>query len=348
MTMIKYTSIKNLYNFDESMFEGDISKIKGVALNKIDGSNFGIEIKDCMDLLDDAFIFTDLKGFGYRIQSRNNMLGEGHNHYNVDNLIRQYDDGLLRIVRFLVKWYAGTNLKIKRIVFFGEVYGGYYKTNITKDQFQIRSSKKVQGRVSYTPNNELTFFDIYVEREDEGFYLNWWLVKNLFDDAKIPYPTIMKEESLWELMRFDPKFEDPEYKKFNLSKIENNFSEGIVIKPVKELKYRNERFIFKNKIEDFQERTQKKKEPRAEIEEKYLDVINFITENRIHNVYSHIVDVPKQYESIPIILKEFVSDVLKDYIKEYNLELDEKDEKSIRKYINNKSILLIKKFLRSE
>jgi len=92
----------------------------------------------------------------------------------------------------------------------------------------------------------------------------------------------------------------------------------------------------------------KTQKPPVEFSEKYSELLDkvedYVTENRLDNVISHIgeVSVPKE---VGKLLGLFSKDILEDFLKEYSsdfYDLDKNEQKAFTKQLNQLSLRVIK------
>ena len=123
-------------------------------------------------------------------------------------------------------------IKGEIIIVYGEFFGGKYPhPNISQDEKSI----PIQYGVFYTPTNEFLAFDLF-DGED---FMDFDLMVELFKENEIPYIKELKRGNFDDIIEYDPKFESTiptEY--FGLPQLPNyeNLAEGVVIKPIKNLR----------------------------------------------------------------------------------------------------------------
>jgi len=201
---------------------------------------------------------------------------------------------------------------------FGENCGGEYKHEKVEP---IKTAMKIQHGVWYSPDNQFLAFDIMVNEEFvSGREFDMYC--KLFD---IPYLPILFRGTFDECLEYNPLFESLVYQQFNLPKIDNNFAEGVVIKPDKPKWFHNKtRVILKNKTEKFKEvsRNRNKEKKQCKFEDLSPEFHNLVTEmekyvtpNRLVNVLSKMGDITdKDFRKI---IKELSTDVMKDFLKDF-------------------------------
>jgi hypothetical protein len=91
--------------------------------------------------------------------------------------------------------------------------------------------------------------------EDEPEYLDWDVLEEFISHTSFQTVPIIKKGKLSELTLLNPKFESEVYKIHSLPKLESNYAEGLVIKPVTNIYIgkSTERLIWKFKNPSFSE-----------------------------------------------------------------------------------------------
>jgi len=126
------------------------------------------------------------------------------------------------------------------------------------------------------------------------------------------------------VIKYNNEFESGIYKLFNLHEIENNICEGVVIKPIVDLKMGESRVILKSKNEKFMEKAkapkQKVKKELSDDDKNFLEeVFKYITENRLNNVLSKMCELTEK--DFGKLLKEFQKDIEDEFVKDFGLEV---------------------------
>lgn len=321
MIFKSYTDIENSYNekFINQIreYKFDSPDIEWVAEVKIDGSNF----QCCLDC-DDKFI----------VGTRTRLLGENADFQGYERAMRNMS---VESNLYKIKEQIKSDLNILSpfgLRVYGELCGGMYRH---PDVEKVKGAVKIQGRISYHPDNvwipfDMEIFDqenniIKVFSQDEAF--NYCMSVNL------PYTLIVKRGTFDELINLPNDFIDPIGNiLFNLPTIETNITEGLVIKPNKPLKFGNgSRVMVKSKNEKFKERMNKApKEPKEivpmnELEKKYFEIYReFITESRLMSVLSKVGKV--NTKAFGQIMGLFIKDLYNDFDKEYAEEIKQLED----------------------
>jgi len=118
--------------------------------------------------------------------------------------------------------------------------------------------------------------------------------------------------------------------------------------PVEDLYFRDKsRVAFKNKNKKWEEKTKAPKKQLKEVNEAIKPIVEeismYVTENRLRNVLSHIGEITNK--DFGLLNKEFIADVMKDYIEENGNDalnvLAKKDRKLINKNVGKQTAQLI-------
>lgn len=341
----KFTEIDNSYNEKKltNIRQYVNSNLQWVVTEKIDGENASINISsEGIRIGKRSSLFPVGSKFGKVLEVAETNAVSFKNAYN--HIINKYSNN-----EFVNK----ESFKILSVNFFGESFGGIYPhENVEK----ITDSKKIQGRVFYCPHNDFLIFDIAIVFEDgekniKNHYLDFTEFEEICNRFNLPYILPLAFGSFDECLNYNVNFLTTIPFYYNLPEIENNFSEGVVIKPIEEQRFGNgERVILKKKSEKFSEK--KKFIEITNIKDNYSqELVNamsltnlYINENRLMNIISHFGDITNK--DFGPILKEFSQDVFKDLYKECDTSiniLDKKDLKFLTKYINNECSKLMKK-----
>lgn len=166
-------------------------------------------------------------------------------------------------------------------------------------------------------------FDILINNQT---FLPLSICNEYLSNVQIPICPILVKGTLRECLKFSPKFLSEVAKSFGYN-FENNFAEGLVIRPFEEeiiLAKNSERVIFKNKYELFSEnmKCRSYKEPReienkgtlsewiSEIKEKYINL------NRYNSLVSKIGLEEVEMKNFGKILGMYLNDILNDFVKD--------------------------------
>ncbi len=317
--------------------------VEFVALEKIHGTNF-------------SFI-TD--GNNVSCCRRSNIINPDENFYCWEIILEKYKPNIIELFN-LVK--QNLNLNICQIQLYGELYGGSYPGIENK-----KKAKRVQKGVYYSNSNEFACFDLKYwglnltpgsnlnPNSDENIkYLDWENLEKIAGLAKIPIVPIIQKGSWEQISKLNPKFESEVYKRHQLEKIDSNWAEGYVIKPLKEIYLddkKQERLIWKFKNPSFLEviKTKCTDQVGSKLDPKLDPSLNlliklqeYVNSNRYDNVVSKVIDGT----SVSTIVELFYNDVWVDFIGDLESEqiiLDDEDKKACGSKLRG----LANKFVRS-
>ena len=343
MKFEKYNDIENGYR---ERFINEIRKTVPsdevfVALNKIDGSQFSFYVDDNE----------------VRVSKRSCLINSKDNFNGSDKIFEKYHDRMKDLLEIVRENYRSYNLKfpyvIQSIVVDCEIFGGSYPHPEVE---RVQGAKVVQGRVFYTPFNDIAAYDLRIgyginDGDFEYQYLPWDLAMRFLMMCDIPMTTTMASGTLDQMLNLNPEFLDPTYIRYKLPLIENNFSEGYVIKPLHQEYKTNhgERVIFKHKNPKFAEKSKKTK-VKTEIEmseeaQNYLDeIISHVSDSRFASVASKLTDEEKK--NFSLLMKEMASDTLKDFGKDnpnWQDSISKAEEKNIMKTLNKAIATIVQK-----
>jgi len=322
-----YSDIENSHNgkFVKKVREAgyDDPSIEYICFNKIDGSNFQCSIDELGNFV---------------VGSRSNLIGRDENFQGHRRVMKNLEvkEKLTKMKSIISNDFSITQPYILTV--FGELCGGMYRHPEVE---KVKGAVKIQGRVDYHPDNMWVPFDIYIREPGEDnktkFILDQDDVVKYCKMVELPYEIEMFRGTLDECLNFPLNFTDKTGNiLWGLPIIEENISEGVVIKPNKAIWIGNERVIFKNKTDKFKERkapkTQKAlkvEEPLNELEKKYFDIASeYITESRIMSVISKINILDIDDKMFGMIFGMFIKDIWKDFDKEYADEIKEIEDKT--------------------
>ena len=334
MKFKKYPSIENSYREKQI----DQIRVHGYASNdiiycvteKIHGSNFGVYVD----------------GAGVDFASRNNMLNEDNAKafYKFDSIRRRVTKDVKEVFNHVKR----INNDTESIIVYGELFGGHYPH---PDIPKTKNVAQVQKGVYYSPNLEFSVFDIWVVTKDRGFFMNYNDMSMVCLLNDVDYCEIIFAGTFDKCLEYPNDNESGIPDKYNLPEMDDNVSEGVVIKPLQPLYYRNgERVILKNKNLKFSEKNSEKRvlKPIAELSEEMQTTLagldQYITENRFDSVDSKLGGLEKR--TIGNYIKEFVHDVFVDANKDGIIphHLEKSEQKILNKFVSEgvKKIILPK------
>ena len=243
----KYVHIENLHQCDKlldkiRLAHFDNPEIKYGCFRKIDGSNVQLEI--------------DQDGH-FKAGSRNQELDLQKEDFNGLRHVLERDKLEVKI-RAMKHGYSvtqGIDEDKFSFIVFGELYGGLYRhPDVQRD----KDAQRIQGRIDYSPSNHWIAFDaVAVLQDGTEKWLDLDLLSKLCSENAVDYQIEDFSGTLDECLAFSPVFiDDTGHRLFGLPIIENNFAEGVVIKPYVYLEVGalHQRVIIKNKNPRYKER----------------------------------------------------------------------------------------------
>ena len=331
MDFKKYTSIENSYR------EAYIEKVRE-SLNFLGCPNMLFSVSEKVDGCNTSVI-TDGSG-QIMTGKRGSVLTPEDKFYGFQDFAeRILKGGVVGIMEELNK-----NNDIKQIQVFGEFFGGGY------DGYKS-TVPKIQKGIQYCPDHEFYAFDILVSDGEKSIYLGVDECNSLFEEFGFFYNKELFRGTLDECLAYNPIFISTIGERLGYPRLENNYAEGVVIKPIKDIRFANgERIIIKNKNPKFNEFEKSEKKEKVQVElsdtcNKLVSVIGqYVTEARINNVVSHLgeIEMPKQ---MGLLIKEFSADTLEEFTKdhpEYN-DLSSNEKKVVNKELNHLAVDIIKR-----
>lgn len=330
----KYSSIENTFNKDfmEKIKLEGWDFLQYAVQEKVHGAN-------CCFITDGKTVY---------FAKRSGLIEVGEMFYNYEELLERYKNKVISLYNRIAAKYPDTT----SISVFGEMFGGKYPHSDVKNDPKTIC---IQKGVFYSPNHEFYAFDLSVQNAENRRYLSVDEMNSFFEEENFLYAKTLFQGSLEGCLAYPNAFQSriPEW--LGLPAIEDNICEGVVIRPVEPVYFRNgSRLLLKNKNSKFAEKKSiKKRQPALFVEPTYSEALNdllamvesFVTENRLNNVVSKIgnVSVPKDLgKVIGLMSKDTLDDFLKEYSSEYAL-LEKSEQKILNRHINKLSTDLIKK-----
>jgi Rnl2 family RNA ligase len=300
-----------------------------VGTEKVHGANGGL--------------WTD--GIEVKISKKSQFVGESENFYKANEIRARYEEGILFIHKAL-KTYSP---EIESICVCGEIFGGMYPHPDVK---KAPNASKVQKGIYYIPHNDFIVFDIITTDIDGNEkFLDWGTVRQVVSHTELKTVPELIVGTFEEVMNYTNEGQSEVHKLYGLPTIEDNIMEGVVAKPIETgFLFDGSRVIVKNKNDKWSEKAHAPKRIRdnAEVNEAIKPIVDeiskYVTENRLRNVLSHIGPVTNK--DFGLINKEFVGDIMKDYmIENGNSELstlEKSDKKLVSKSINRQTTTIIR------
>jgi hypothetical protein len=265
-------------SIESKLYGHEIKEFYWVGTEKIDGSNLYIKIDENGNI---------------RIGSRNRFLDEGEDFQGHTLLIEKYKTDILKLAEQVRALY-----KPEMVILYAEIYGGCYKhPDVPKSKCKI-----IIGRVSYTPNIDLAFYDI---RTSIKSFLEFDESRKLFEQNNLPTPPILFHLPAGEDMPDIEFLQSQVYLRHKLPKIDENYIEGVVLRAkYTRIKIKRSDFLETNHI-----RYAKKTPPNIS---DLPDPAQYVTESRMDSVISKLPN-----PTYSDIFDEYYKDVVKSYFTDH-------------------------------
>ncbi|MDR3218474.1 MAG: RNA ligase, Rnl2 family [Dysgonamonadaceae bacterium] len=330
----KYTSIENTYDKDlmeKIKLEGFENQIF-VVQEKVHGSN-------CCFVTD---------GQNVRFAKRTGFVEADEKFYDYEELFARYKDKIISLFRRVKSTYAD----LQSLSIFGEMFGGVYPHPNVKNDAKVQN---IQKGVFYSPVHEFYGFDLYISGNETSRYLPVDAINAFFEAENFFYAKTLFQGNLDECLQYPNAFQSHIAECLGLPPIADNICEGIVIRPVEPVYFRNgSRLLLKSKNSRFAEKKSvKKREPALFVEPSYSESLKellpiaeaYVTENRLNNVISKIghVSIPKDMGKLIGLLSK---DTLEDFLKEHSgryASLEKSEQKILNTHVNKNVTSLLKK-----
>lgn len=272
----------------------------------------------------------------------------GRNDFTDDDLWEKvlfpYEEAMTNLCNYI---------KAKRIILYGELFGGSYPhPNVPRD----KAARKIQKGVWYSPSNHVLFYDLFiVPFEGNGYYAPVVTFEVLMDRFNLPRVNFKKVKSLKEALKYPNDGPSKVYRRYDLPEIEGNIMEGIVIKPSTTLWLGQTRVIIKSKNDRFKEvwRERKPIVDQKELTEKQIevleDMLRFVTENRAVSILSHYGS-SKSMKVLGPLIKDMNTEVIQEFEKQNNVfnSMEKGEIKEITRRVNKKVSEICKKVLNEQ
>jgi len=315
-----------------------------IVLEKVHGANFSFHITDDhVNVARRRAVLTDNENF--------------FSHQEAD-FMKTYPSLMKELYADVVNMFP--DLNVCQVSVWGELFGGRYVID-GQNQNQNRF-KPVQTEIQYCGHIEWIAYDISYrvqDRPDVHEYLDYDVAMGLFEKHHIFYSKPLFRGPMNEALNWDLNFQSTLPKILGMTELPagSNIAEGVVVKPLKNLKCKDKydeevRIIVKKKSQQFMEvkdaGPHKNKKQQQKQGPKLIGKIQaYATEQRLTNAISKH-GFPESREVEDRVVEEFVKDVLVDIKddEQLNQEYDnatEAERNKIRSALGSKAAGLIKK-----
>lgn len=323
MKFFRFKSIDNSYRTKTTKRykEENVAQGTWCLQEKIDGTNFSLWYN----------------GKDYRWASRSGFLGGMDDFFNCDEVVEEHQEKIKKIYEYI----GATD----HVAVYGELFGGCYPH---PDVTRVDGAAKIQCRVKYSPGNHFYAFDVL----KDGEFMNIQEALDALNACGFLAAEIEFSGTLDECLEKNPNFETKLPERLGLPKIENNFSEGYVLKPMKTKRLKTgERVILKLKSEKFKETKAKNtrvtpRNPMTPEEKEIFEIVEtYITVNRLKNVVGNFGEV--RNKDFGALMGLFNKDIFKDFESDHDLlkPIGATSRKKIKKEISNVASQLLRKYI---
>ena len=334
MEFKKYSSIENSYRQKEVeriITNGFATKTQPyVVTEKIHGTN--------LSFLSD--------GNDVKVAKRTSILNDDElsKFYDADIMLEKYGENVKELAKYVIDMYDVSEIQV-----FGEHFGGVYNGETEKGYTRI------QKEVHYIPFTDFMVFDILVKYKDNEVFMHWDKVRALCNKFGLKVVPELFRGTFEQCLEYSNEFITKIPEMYGLEPIEGNICEGVVIKPLQDLRFASgERVILKNKNDKFKEKGKVKKPKGNKVinltdeERKWVDEISrYFEENRIQNVLSK-GDVKLDWKQFGKLAGLFFKDAWEDFLKDNSefKELDKKSKKLIQKFSQAEAQNFVREFMK--
>jgi len=311
MEFKKYSEAENTYRqkYVNDITDRGLSGGIWVIEEKLHGANFTIYFD----------------GTNFECAKRTAPIEEAEDFFKYEKVLEDNKESVKKLFELVSNNYGVDYLSI-----YGELFGGAYPH---PDVERNANAKKVQSGIWYTPDNKFYAFDLKVNGD---FVMTVEEAKALFKEAGLFHAKTLFTGSFKEALEFNQIFLTTIPAMFGLPEIDDNFAEGVVIKPDVHKRKGDGRVMLKNKHPDHIEKNRPPKKPREPVklseegDKLYLELLSLINENRLKSVLSKFGEVTQKDfgKVMGLVVKDAIEEFMKDFNEEFN-----KLEKSERKHM---------------
>lgn len=234
---------------------------------------------------------------------------------------------------------------------YGELFGGAYPHPNVKP---VASVQAIQTGVYYAPDISFIAFDLPIGSGEEIIYLDYTKAIGLFKQVNLFHAEPLFTGSFTEALAFNERFASTIPKRLGLPELNNNFAEGVVIKPMQEILVKTNkgfiRPILKKKIAEFTEDErfhQAEKQKPSHNEGYLLDLLEYelyqiVNINRLQNAISKVGKLETHEAEIKQLIAEDVWESLGDKYGDKLSGLSSEDKGLLEMLLNELTENLVK------
>lgn len=301
-----YTKITNSYSekYIEKIREAALDEyhVKWVVTEKIHGANF-------------AFV---CDGNEVKCQKRTSMLEDGENFFDWEHMQDAYEYNILGLYETL----KTRDPNLLTVYVYGELCGGNYPHEKIK---QDNLSTQIQKGIYYNPSEQFLVFDIFVESECFGSWLNHSDVVDMCERSNLEHVPIVFTGTLDQCLEFPNEFTTLVPKKYGLPRIDDNICEGVVIKPFYQQYLQRDRVLIKNKNEKWKEKSRVPRKHKVQheitVEQQHWinEILKYLNEARFQTAVSKIGE--PDFKLFGHFVKEISNDIILEFTEKRSEEL---------------------------
>ncbi|CAG8465772.1 3562_t:CDS:2 [Racocetra fulgida] len=295
-------------------------------------------------------------GHEIKCARRNGFIAPDEDFYNYQSMLTKYTLQILLLHKLML---SKNLIRGEMIIIYGELFGGKYPhPDITKDvKENLNPIHPIQSGVYYSPKTEFIAFDLF----DGVDLLDFDIMEELLNASDIPYLKPLIKDSYENVIKFDPNFTTTIPKLFGYPTplpppFNDNMAEGIVIKPVKNIRTsKRRRVILKIKAPNFDERKKNpdklsKKVKVTSVDKVMMDLSEFININRLNSVISkqNVKVKNDEMKMVELLYEDAMEDFMKDeQLKTKFLKLSDNKKEKVKINGISKANQIVNKHLMS-
>lgn len=336
MKFRRFASIDNSYRIKtiDDIHRERLDQGHWMPTEKVHGANFSL--------------WTD--GKIVRAAKRSGFLHEGEGFYGFEKVLERYKEPVLEAFARERK-HKRARVQ-KELVFYGEIFGGRYPH---PDVDSVKGVPTIQKGVWYTPDIDFYVFDVEKDGVLQEYFEAYAIAGETGHDRVGRFALSVADDpdpiTFEEALEFDVEnFKSIIHTYYGLPEIEDNFAEGVVIKPENPRHFGNgSRVILKKKHPKFSEKTKgdKVRLPAEPLSDDanfiFHSLMELVNENRLRNVLSKLGKMGQK--DFGVIMQNFTHDALEELFldkKEAFKALSKNEQKRITKQLGSEASNIIR------